>query len=165
MSDPLATELEVWEALDAVPDPELPVLSVVDLGVVAGVEVDGRTAHVRFTPTFVGCPAVELMRAGMSEAIRGLGLEPDVRVTFEQPWTSDRITRTRARRGWPRPASPRRARRRCGRASRSRCGRSWRAPTAARPRRSRENSFGPTACRAVWYCDGCRQPFEAFKPV
>jgi ring-1,2-phenylacetyl-CoA epoxidase subunit PaaD len=164
VSDPLATELEVWEALDAVPDPELPVLSVVDLGVVAGVEVDGRTAHVRFTPTFVGCPAVELMRAGMSDAIRGLGLDPDVRVTFDEPWTSDRISaRGRERLAEAGIAPPGPAPVRTGLTIPVRQVVS--CPYCGSTETRRENSFGPTACRAVWYCEGCRQPFEGFKPV
>jgi ring-1,2-phenylacetyl-CoA epoxidase subunit PaaD len=164
VSDPLAGELAVWEALDGVLDPELPVLSVVDLGVVAGVEVDGRTAHVRFTPTFVGCPAVEQMRSAMSEAIRSLGLEPDVQVTFERPWSSDRISeRGRARLAEAGIAPPGEAPLRTGLTIPVR--QVVACPYCGSQETHRENSFGPTACRAVWYCDGCRQPFEAFKPI
>jgi ring-1,2-phenylacetyl-CoA epoxidase subunit PaaD len=157
-------ELEVWQALEQVPDPELPVLSLVDLGVVLDVAVEDGRATVRFTPTFVGCPAVEVMRAEMAAAISRLGLEPDVRTTFEQPWTSDRITpagREKLASAGIAPPGP--APVRTGLSIPLR-------PVASCPycgshETRLEGAFGPTACRAVWYCNACRQPFEAFKPV
>lgn len=159
-----ATAADVWEALAGVPDPELPVLSVVDLGVVVEVAVEGATARVRFTPTFVGCPAVDQMRDGMAAAVRGLGLEPDVATTFAEPWTSDRITaggRARlaeagiappgpvpVRQGLSIPLTP-----------------VAECPYCGSHATRRENVFGPTPCRGIWYCDGCRQPFEGFKAL
>ena len=71
----------------SVPDPEIPVISIVDLGVVAGVRVDGERVEVDFTPTFMGCPALDTMRRQMEDAVRGLGAEPVVHVGvdgFEQ---------------------------------------------------------------------------------
>ena len=76
----MVTAERVWEALAEIPDPEIPVLSLVDLGVVRDVEVDGERVHVGFTPTFLGCPALEVMRDQMAERIRELGAEPDVEV-------------------------------------------------------------------------------------
>ena len=86
------TEAEVWEALAEVPDPEIPVISVVDLGVVRQVRVDQGRVHVEFTPTFLGCPALEVMRAQMAERIAELGAEPDVEVVLDDSWSTDRIT-------------------------------------------------------------------------
>ena len=77
------TEELVWEALASVPDPEIPVISVVDLGVVRDVAVEGERVRVAFTPTFLGCPALEVMRGAMEQEIRGLGAEPDVRVVTD----------------------------------------------------------------------------------
>ena len=87
----MVTAERVWEALAEIPDPEIPVLSLVDLGVVRDVEVDGERVHVGFTPTFLGCPALEVMRDQMAERIRELGAEPDVEVLSEG-WSSDWIT-------------------------------------------------------------------------
>src|SRR6185312_15312040 len=87
----MVTAERVWEALAEIPDPEIPVLSLVDLGVVRGVEVDGEHVHVDFTPTFLGCPALEAMRDQMAERIRELGAEPDVEV-LNEGWSSDWIT-------------------------------------------------------------------------
>ena len=68
-------------------------ISIVDLGVVADVRVEGRRVEVDFTPTFMGCPALDTMRAQMEDAIRALGAEPDVRVVLDDSWSTDRISR------------------------------------------------------------------------
>ncbi len=82
----------VWEALAEIPDPEIPVISLVDLGVVKSVEVEGERVHVEFTPTFMGCPALEAMKLQMEAAIEGLGAEPQVDVLLDDSWSTDRIT-------------------------------------------------------------------------
>ena len=108
----VATELtpeRVWEALAEIPDPEIPVISLVDLGVVRDVAVDGEHVRIDFTPTFLGCPALEVMERLMADAVRGLGGEPEVVVRSDDPWTTDRITaegRAEAPRGRLRPARP-----------------------------------------------------------
>ena len=74
---------DVWEALADVPDPEIPVISIVDLGVVRDVKVEGARVHVEFTPTFLGCPALEVMRNQMAAKIEELGAEADVEVVLD----------------------------------------------------------------------------------
>ena len=86
------SETEVWEALAEVPDPEIPVVSVVDLGLVHAVELDGERLRVELLPTFVGCPALELIRRSVAERLAGMATEVEVEMTFAVPWTSDRIT-------------------------------------------------------------------------
>ena len=76
----MVTAAQVWEALAEIPDPEIPVISLVDLGVVREVEVDAGHVRVDFTPTFLGCPALETMRIAIAEQIRALGAEPQVNV-------------------------------------------------------------------------------------
>src|SRR5207342_761366 len=88
----VVTAEAVWEALGEVEDPEIPVISVVDLGVVRDVTVEEDRVHVEFTPTFLGCPALEVMRAQMAERIRELGAEPEVEVVLDDSWSTDRIT-------------------------------------------------------------------------
>jgi ring-1,2-phenylacetyl-CoA epoxidase subunit PaaD len=159
-----AEEARVWNALEDVADPELPVLSVVDLGIVVDVAVQEGAARVRFTPTFIGCPAIEQMRSAIADAVRACGLEPDVEVTYDEIWTSRRITdQGRRRLAEAGIAPPGDLPVRGGLAIALR-------PVATCPHcgsseTRRENAFGPTACRAIWYCDGCGQPFEAFKDV
>ncbi len=83
---------EVWAALAEVADPELPVVSLVDLGVVRSVEVEGSRVRVELTPTFLGCPALEAMRAALEQVISSLGGEPQVEVVLDDSWSTDRIT-------------------------------------------------------------------------
>lgn len=86
------TPREVWDALAEIPDPEIPVISLVDLGVVRDVEVEDGRVRVAFTPTFLGCPALEVMRDAIAERIRALGAEPEVEVVHDDSWSTARIT-------------------------------------------------------------------------
>jgi len=106
------TEAQVWDALAEIPDPEIPVISLVDLGVVKDVHVDGRNVQIEFTPTFLGCPALEVMRDAMAEKVRELGGEPDVQVVLDDSWSTDKITpegREKLRESGFAPPSPRAA--------------------------------------------------------
>src|SRR4029077_16401488 len=88
----MVTEAAVWEALAEVPDPEIPVVSVVDLGVVRDVRIEDGPVRVEFTPTFLGCPALETMQRQMAERIEELGAEAEVEVVLDDWWSTDRLT-------------------------------------------------------------------------
>ncbi|MBD0290820.1 MAG: phenylacetate-CoA oxygenase subunit PaaJ [Thermoleophilia bacterium] len=161
----MLTQAAVWERLRAIPDPEIPVVSLVDLGVVRAVAVSDGRVRIEFTPTFLGCPALERMRDLMAEAVRELGGEPEIAVVSDEPWTSDRISaegREKLRAAGFAPPRPRGAARlqladlRQG---------PFRCPYCGSRSTKLENIFGPTPCRSIRYCDGCRQPFEQFKTV
>jgi ring-1,2-phenylacetyl-CoA epoxidase subunit PaaD len=161
----VVTEARVWEALAEVADPEIPVVSVVDLGVVRDVEVEAGRVRVAFTPTFLGCPALEVMRKRMSDAVRGLGAEPEVDVVMDDTWSTDRITpagREKLREaGFAPPAArgvspPQLVQLQRG---------TFRCPYCASTDTRLENIFGPTPCRSIRYCASCRQPFEQFKTI
>ncbi|MBD0329349.1 MAG: phenylacetate-CoA oxygenase subunit PaaJ [Thermoleophilia bacterium] len=159
------TEEEVWEALAEIPDPEIPVISLVDLGVVRNVEVDDRRVRVEFTPTFLGCPALEVMREAMADKVRELGAEPDVAVVTDEPWSSDRISaagREKLRAAGFAPPAPRTAA--TPTLVQLQSG-PFRCPYCGSTETRLENIFGPTPCRSLRYCAGCRQPFEQFKTV
>ncbi|HYI21069.1 MAG TPA: 1,2-phenylacetyl-CoA epoxidase subunit PaaD [Candidatus Limnocylindrales bacterium] len=160
-------ESAVWAALHDVHDPEIPTISVVDLGVVRSVETDAGSVRVELLPTFVGCPAIEVMRASVADRLREFADEVTVEVTFVEPWTSERITEAgrmalRAA-GFAPPV-----RRQDGAALElsvlpslpiADC------PYCGSRNTSLENAFGPTQCRAIYHCADCRQPFEQFKEV
>ena len=162
------SETEVWEALAEVPDPEIPVVSVVDLGLVHRVALEGERLRVELLPTFVGCPALELIRESVAARLAGMAPVVEVEMTFAEPWTSDRITAEGARRlresGFA-PPGP----------AREDGGRPLFATIAVRPSAAcpwcgsadttLENLFGPTLCRTLFWCNRCRQPFEQFKAV
>ena len=163
----------VLSALADVADPEIPTVSVVELGVIGEIAFatqpeGGERLTVQLLPTFVGCPAIEVMRAQIGERLRSLALadEVDVEVSFATPWTSERITpegreKLRASGFAPPPV----------------IGPSFDAdalltilPVATCPycgsrSTALENPFGPTLCRAIYHCADCLQPFEQFKSV
>ena len=155
----------VWQALGEIPDPEIPVLSLVDLGVVRDVEVAEERVHVEFTPTFLGCPALEVMRDRMEEAVRELGGEPDVEVVQDDSWSTDRITpegRRKLREAGFAPPAPREA---SGPTLVQLQSHAFRCPYCGSTETRLENLFGPTPCRSIRYCTACRQPFEQFKTI
>ena len=155
----------VWSALAEVKDPEIPVISLVDLGVVRDVQVDGERVHVEFTPTFLGCPALEVMRDRMAEAIEGLGGEAEVEVVMDDSWSTDRITpegREKLRAAGFAPPAPREA---AAPKLVQLQAAVFRCPYCGSIETKLENIFGPTPCRSIRYCTGCRQPFEQFKTI
>ena len=155
---------DVWAALAGIPDPEIPVISLVDLGVVKDVAVENGTVHVDFTPTFMGCPALEVMQRAMETAITELGAEPDVRVRLDDSWSTDDITaegREKLRAAGFAPPAPRAP----GKLELVQLQRGFRCPYCGSTSTKLENLFGPTPCRSIRYCDDCRQPFEQFKTI
>ena len=173
----------VWEALADVPDPEIPAVSVVDLGVIRGVEftdppVDtgtgGDRLRVELLPTFVGCPAIEVMRQAIAARLAPLADDIEVAVTFDEPWTTERITPEGRRKlresGFAPPAAVGPAATSVTEDALLQILPMATLPVAECPHcRSRrttlDNAFGPTLCRAIYYCNDCRQPFEQFKSV
>jgi ring-1,2-phenylacetyl-CoA epoxidase subunit PaaD len=161
----MVTEREVWDALAEIPDPEIPVVSLVDLGVVRDVEVQDGQVRVEFTPTFLGCPALEVMQAALAERIRALGAEPDVHVLRDDSWSTDRITpagREKLRAAGLAPPAPRAAGAQTLVQLQSAV---FRCPYCGSTETRLENVFGPTPCRSLRYCESCRQPFEQFKTI
>ena len=166
-------ELVVWSALEEIPDPEIPNISVVELGVIRGVAFEplpggGERVTVELLPTFVGCPAIGVMREQIEERLRAMKLatEVAVNVSFAEPWTSERIS--------PEGREKLRA---SGFAPPALTGPSFdgpelqmllpvaECPYCGSRDTTLENPFGPTLCRAIYHCASCRQPFEQFKTV
>jgi ring-1,2-phenylacetyl-CoA epoxidase subunit PaaD len=161
----LVTAEQVWDALAEIPDPEIPVISLVDLGVIRSVDVAGEQVRVEFTPTFLGCPALEVMRDAMTDRIAALGAEPEVRVITDDSWTTDRITpegREKLRASGFAPPAPRQN---GGPQLVQLQSNAFRCPYCGSRDTALENIFGPTPCRSVRYCRSCRQPFEQFKTI
>ncbi len=159
--NPTVDEVYAW--LEEVKDPEIPVLSLVDLGVITSVVVEEEKVTVEMTPTFVGCPAMEYMKSEVEGVLKNRGIKSvEVNITFRIPWSSDLISEK-------------------GKQSLKQFGL---APppstkiftdleileTAICPRCNGINTelkspFGPTLCRAIFYCNTCKEAFEQFKPV
>ena len=161
----MVTADEVWAALEEIPDPEIPVISLVDLGVIRNVTIDGAHVQIELTPTFLGCPALEAMRRALESSVTALGGEPDVRVISDDSWSTDRITpagREKLRQAGFAPPAPREA---GGPKLVQLQARGVPLPVLRLQETRLENLFGPTPCRSIRYCDSCRQPFEQFKTI
>ena len=155
----MVTAAAVWAAFEQIPDPEIPVVSLVDLGVIRSVDVRDGRVHVEFTPTFLGCPALEVMKRSLEASVRELGAEPEVEVVNDGSWGTDKITaagREKLRAAGLAPPAPRLV---------QLTSRVHRCPYCGSTDTTLENIFGPTPCRSLRYCNGCRQPFEQFKTI
>ena len=161
----MVTAAEVWEALDEIADPEIPVISLVELGVIRDVEVAGGRVRVDFTPTFLGCPALETMQHALAAKVEELGCVPEVRICNDDSWTTDRISpagREKLREAGFAPPVPRDAGATTLVQLQSHV---FRCPYCGSTETRLENIFGPTPCRSLRWCESCRQPFEQFKTI
>jgi ring-1,2-phenylacetyl-CoA epoxidase subunit PaaD len=142
---------EVWAWLDDVLDPELPAVSITDLGIVRDVRCDGDVVDVSLTPTYSGCPATAAIQAEVERTLREHGVaEPRVRFQLAPPWTTEWITDRGRRRLHEHGIAPPSVEARCPRCD----------STSAREL----SHFGATPCKALYRCNACDEPFEYVKP-
>ncbi len=154
----------IWEVLDEVKDPEIPVVSLAEMGIIRQIEISGETVIVTMTPTFSGCPALQVMKTDIEKRLREEGISSiEVRLVLDPPWSSDWIT-----------AEARQKLKNFGLAPPPRHGGNLQeillidivaCPYCDSTNTTIKNSFGPTLCRAIHYCHNCQQPFEQFKPL
>jgi len=155
----MVTAEQVWKRFAEIADPEIPVISLVDLGVIRSVDVRDGQVHVEFTPTFLGCPALEVMKRQLEQAVVELGGEPEVEVVNDDSWGTDKISaagREKLRAAGFAPPAPRLVQLQSA---------VHRCPYCGSAETTLENLFGPTPCRSIRYCTSCRQPFEQFKTI
>ncbi len=156
---------QAWAVLAAIPDPEIPAISITDLGIVREVDCHGELIDVTVTPTYSGCPATEMIQGDIVRALKEAGArEVAVHLQLSPAWTTDWLSDdAKARLAAYGIAPPQTL-----------------APDAALPLRFRPrircprcgstnseqlSAFGATACKALYRCGNCREPFEYFKPI
>lgn len=154
---------EVLEWLEEVKDPEIPVLSLNDLGVITAVTVEGDGVRIEMTPTFVGCPALDMMQSEIREVLIKRGVSKvDIKVSYKEAWTSDKISekgRDALKKFGLAPPPARQLFTDLDVLEHALCPRCGQSNTELR------NTFGPTLCRSIHYCNDCREAFEQFKPL
>jgi len=164
---PSAVRDDIWRILAEVKDPEVPVLSVVELGVVRDVQVSDDGVTVVITPTYSGCPAMKMIEDDILAALRERGLtNVAVRTTYAPAWTTDWMSDDAKRKLEAYGIAP------PGAAPRDddlvplrRRNAPIRCPYCGSTHTRIESEFGSTACKAICYCADCRQPFELFKAM
>ncbi len=146
---------EIWTWLADVPDPEIPVISLVDLGIIRGVDWVDDTVQVTVTPTYSGCPATSLINQEIEKALRDKGLEKiALKQQISPPWTSDWLTeagRAKLEKYGISPPQP--------------AGTPDKCPRCGSTNVERISQFGSTPCKAQWRCKDCLEPFDYFKCI
>jgi ring-1,2-phenylacetyl-CoA epoxidase subunit PaaD len=145
------------DAVAAVADPELPVVTIAELGILRDVRVEGGRARITITPTYSGCPAMDLIRRDIATAARRAGYpDVDVVTVLAPAWSTDDITeagKAKLAAAGVAPPGPRLLT--IG----------YRCPHCGSPDTERLAAFGSTPCQALWRCRACAEPFEAVKPL
>lgn len=157
---------ELLDILDQVKDPEVPVLSVVELGIVRDAVATEHGVSVTITPTYSGCPAMHEIETEIRRALHDQALGPiEIRTTYSPAWTTDWISagaRDKLESYGIAPPGPVESteliplRRRVT---------SIRCPYCKSMETEQKSTFGSTACKSIWFCNACRQPFEEFKAI
>jgi ring-1,2-phenylacetyl-CoA epoxidase subunit PaaD len=158
------TSDDVRTLLETVPDPEIPVLSVVDLGIVRDITMTSRGTEVSVAPTYIGCPATEVIEQMIVAKLEENGVHGvTIRRVLSPPWTTDWLSESGRRKlrqyGIAPPAGPAGKRSLLGPRPSIRC------PRCATGRTTRVSEFGSTPCKASYKCDECLEPFEYFKCI
>lgn len=166
MTAALLTRQQVLTWLEEVRDPEIPVLSVVELGVVRGVAIEDGHVIVEMTPTYSGCPALHVMEEDITRTLRAHGVDSvEVRIVFREPWTtawmSDEAKEKLRAYGIAPPLA--------GGEQESLVPLRRRVvvpcPFCSSHDTTQKSEFGSTACKAIFVCNDCRQPFDYFKAI
>jgi len=157
------SESDVLGALNEIEDPEMPVISIVELGIVRAIQIDGDRAEVTLAPTFSGCPAISAITQSVRDKILEIGFrEVSLKLVLDPPWSTDDIS-----------VSGREKLKRMGIAAPQMHGGAVLTalempvpcPYCNSRNTTRRNNFGPTPCRSIYFCNDCIQPFERVKPL
>jgi ring-1,2-phenylacetyl-CoA epoxidase subunit PaaD len=157
-----------WEVLADVADPEIPAVSVVDLGIVRDVRAEGRALEVTVTPTYSGCPATQVIEASILRALADAGFDATVRTSLAPAWTTDWMTaagREKLARFGIAPPGERTDRAAAPLRFVRPAPRTVACPHCGASDTERLGEFGSTACKALYRCRECREPFDYFKPI
>ena len=139
--------------VNAVRDPEIPVMTIGDLGIVRSVEIEAGRVIVTITPTYSGCPAMEAIRSDIAATLAEFGYESDILTVYSPPWTTDMISERGRRLLLEIGIAP------PGDADSASC------PRCRAPNPATVSEFGSTACKALMVCSACREPFDLFKEL
>jgi ring-1,2-phenylacetyl-CoA epoxidase subunit PaaD len=146
---------QVWDWLDTIPDPEIPAITLTDLGIIRDVGWDGDTCVVTVTPTYSGCPATSLINMEIETALREHGLERiELKRQLSPAWTTDWMSQRGRDKLEKYGIAPPQA-----------AGGPDKCPNCASTNVEKLSQFGSTPCKAQWRCKDCLEPFDYFKCI
>jgi ring-1,2-phenylacetyl-CoA epoxidase subunit PaaD len=158
-----SSDARVWAAVGEVPDPEVPVLTIADLGVLRGVRHEGDEVVVTITPTYSGCPAMDMIRDEIALTLDSLGVEGRVEMVLSPAWTTDWMTESGRAKLVEYGIAPPTGRRADG--GPVALSLTIRCPLCGSPDTTELSRFGSTSCKSLWRCNSCREPFDHFKSL
>ena len=153
----------LWLVLSDVMDPEIPVVSLAEMGIIREIAMEADKVIVTITPTFSGCPALEVMKQAIIDRLRDHGYtQSEVRITLSPPWTTDWISKVARKKLKAFGITPPHVH--AGSVTEALLSPAE-CPYCGSLKTTLRNSFGPTPCRMILTCRDCEQPFEQFKPL
>ena len=159
------SEQQIWDWLSEVQDPEIPVVSVVDLGIVRGVKIDQHTVHVTITPTYSGCPATAVIAMDIETTLIERGVENlEIKQNLAPPWTTDWINEEGRKKLFQYGIAPPKQGVACSGALKVSENEPVSCPQCLSSDTECVSPFGSTPCKAAYRCRTCREPFDYFKP-
>lgn len=153
----------IWSELEKIQDPEIPVLSLVEMKIIRSVNVEGDEVTVVMSPTFMGCPALEHMKDEVRSRLQALGCKQvNIEMTFSPPWSTDMLEENTLEKlrvygiAPPPRIEPELT---------TTLGRPVHCPLCGSKQTRMHSNFGATLCKQMYVCESCKQPFERFKPI
>jgi ring-1,2-phenylacetyl-CoA epoxidase subunit PaaD len=164
----MLTKAEIWECLSQIPDPDIPVVSITDLGLVKEVTPSdtAEKVTVTVTPSYSGCPAMQLFKQEIIEALKSKGIkEVEVKTVYSPAWSSNMISEAGKEKMRKHGIAPPEALAKDSPVFFSETKRTVRCPWCNSTDTKHTSQFGSTPCKALWFCNSCNQPFEYFKCI
>lgn len=158
----MVTDTAILEAVGEVADPEVPVLTIADLGVLRGVRHDGDEVVVTITPTYSGCPAMDVIRQEVELTLQALHVDGRVETVLSPAWTTEWMSESGKAKLTEYGIAPPTGRGAVGPVMVSLA---IRCPLCGSPDTSELSRFGSTSCKSLWRCNSCREPFDHFKSL
>jgi ring-1,2-phenylacetyl-CoA epoxidase subunit PaaD len=158
----MVTDTAILEAVGEVADPEVPVLTIADLGVLRGVRHEGDEVVVTITPTYSGCPAMDVIRHEVELTLQALHVDGRVETVLSPAWTTDWMSESGKAKLVEYGIAPPTGR---GAAGPVLLSLTVRCPLCGSPDTTELSRFGSTSCKSLWRCNSCREPFDHFKAL
>ncbi|WP_432949722.1 1,2-phenylacetyl-CoA epoxidase subunit PaaD [Kribbella sp. CA-253562] len=157
------SDAAIWAAVGEIADPEVPVLTIADLGVLRDVRHEGDEVVVTITPTYSGCPAMDVIRHEVELTLNHLGVDGRVETVLSPAWTTDWMSEAGKAKLIEYGIAPPTGKRAVG--GPVSVSLTIRCPLCGSPDTSELSRFGSTSCKSLWRCNSCREPFDHFKAI